>query len=408
MTSAEASNWQRSELAYCSNVHPCDTLESAREVICRHVAAVRRNRNLETMSSGLWLSAQAARELSASNQLLRSFADLLKEEGIQLTTLNGFPYGEFHGPQVKAAVYRPDWSQKERLAYTLDLAKILAHCLPPDQREGTISTLPLGFAPEWSDEQQQRALAALCDLTESLHRLHQRSGRKIRVCLEMEPGCRLESTDQAIILFTHDLPQIAQQRGLPEQLLQNHLGLCYDICHQAVMFEEIDKSLSEISRAGIEIGKIQISSALELGRPDLEKGRQTLASFVEPRYLHQVRTRDAESRLQGVMDLAEALLEDSLPRHSPWRVHFHLPIQTRVLAEGRLATTRDAISQVLDHLSRNSALRPHLEVETYTWQVLPDSLRPSNDSQLHQGLGNELRWLEREMSSRGLLRETAV
>ncbi|MCB1858883.1 MAG: metabolite traffic protein EboE [Gammaproteobacteria bacterium] len=406
MIGSRTPGWSRAELSYCSNVHPGDSLEAVQGVISQHLVAVRRQRELEYMASGLWLSANAARALCASESRLHRFAQGLDEQGIRLVTLNGFPYGQFHGEQVKTGVYRPDWSEPERLTYTLDLARILAHCLPREQRTGSISTLPLGYAPGWDTDRHHRALSALCDLAVALADLQDRCGRHIRVCLEMEPGCRLESTVQAITLFAQELPEVAARRGVPKEFIERYLGLCYDVCHQAVMFENASDALTEITRAGIPVGKIQISSALELANPDQQSGRERLGAFAEPRYLHQVRTRDQRRLLQGTMDLPEALADRTLPRHSPWRIHFHLPIQTALLADGELGTTQTAILDVLDHLSENPGMHPHLEVETYTWQVLPLSLRPSNDDGLHQGLGNELRWLEVEMDRRGLLRET--
>jgi sugar phosphate isomerase/epimerase len=390
--------WRRRQLVYCSNVHPGATLEQVRRVIGQHLPAVRERRSLDRLGSGLWLSAPVARQLLTEHASLHAFADLLQANGIELLTLNGFPHDDFHQPQVKARVYQPDWSERARLDYTLDLAQILAHCLPQEQEEGTISTLPLGFGPDWSDEKQTLAITNIVELVHGLAAIRERSGRRIRVCLEMEPGCVLEQTDQLIDFFIQELA------GLPASLMQDHLGVCYDVCHQAVMFEQPGEGLTRIAAAGIPIGKIQISNALQADRPATTAQRNALEQFAEPRYLHQVRSRAADGAVSGVMDLPQALA-GRLPDDQPWRIHFHVPIQSDGSFDGTLGTTRTAILQVLDWLARNRQQRPHLEVETYSWQALPPALRPDNDTALQRGITAELAWLEQALEQRDLILE---
>jgi hypothetical protein len=168
------------------------------------------------------------------------------------------------------------------------------------------------------------------------------------------------------------------------------------------MFEDIRASLQTLHEAGIAIGKIQVSSALEAASPASDEVRELLNAFAEPRYLHQVRCRDALDQVQGVMDLPDALADTAFPR-VPWRIHFHVPIQTTSLFTGALDTTRQAIGELLDFLRDRPGLHPHLEVETYTWQVLPEALRPQDDAQLIHGLAQELHWLQGELQARGLL-----
>jgi hypothetical protein len=217
----------------------------------------------------------------------------------------------------------------------------------------------------------------------------------------MEPGCALESTPQLITFFSSVLPSAAGRLGIREQLLQQHLGVCFDICHQAVMFEDPYDSLQKIHQAGIAIGKVQISSALVVDAPGDPQTRERLREYAEPRYLHQVRFRLGET-LAGMADLPDAL-HDALPQGTgPWRVHFHVPIQQDTLGQG-FRTTRDAIQRTLAFLRRTPSIHPHLEVETYTWQVLPQNSRPGNDEQLTAGIARELDWLEAEMSREGLL-----
>lgn len=406
--SAAAAGWAPEDLIYCSNVHPGESLEQVCAIAREFVAPVARVRGLARAGAGLWLSRAAAAALVSEPAVMACFSEELREAGVRLFTLNGFPAGGFHERIVKEQVYAPDWSTPERYHYTLALARILAECLPADVAEGTISTLPLGFAPGWSDARQAAARSQLVRLAEALRRLHVETGHAIRLCLEMEPGCVLESTAQVLQFFSGELPEAARAAGVPGAAIECHLGLCFDVCHQAVMFEDPAASLASFRDAGIAVGKIQISSALTATDPADADVRQALRGFAEPRYLHQVRCRGADGALRGAMDLADCLDGHcALPRDVPWRIHFHVPVQTRVLALGGLATTQDEIGAVLDFLAAEPALRPHLEVETYTWQVLPEALRPADDAQLLRGLVAELDWLEQALRARGLLRAHA-
>ncbi len=356
------------------------------------------------MGAGLWLSAQAARQLDGA---IEPLAEALADNGIALFTLNGFPYGDFHQARVKEAVYTPAWDTPERRHYTLALARILSACLAPGVEWGTISTLPLGFARHWTEERQALALAHLCGLAADLARLADLTGRPIRVCLEPEPGCVLESTTDALALFVRDLPAAARLTGVSAQAIQTHLGVCYDCCHQAVQFEEPATSLGRLAAAGIPVGKVQVSSALQIDDTTPAVLAQVARNFDEPRYLHQVRTlapaQSGPARLTGRMDLPEALGDPEFPGTAPWRVHFHVPIHAANLDQPGLSTTQGAILDVLDWLARSPRPRPHLEVETYTWQVLPPGLRPADPESLTTALTTELNWLETEMDRRGML-----
>jgi sugar phosphate isomerase/epimerase len=355
------------------------------------------------MGCGLWLSATVARELVQAPERL---ARLLDSQGLVLFTLNGFPFGDFHEKRVKENVYSPAWDDPARLAYTLDLARVLAYCLPHDEAEGTISTVPFGFAPLWNTRRHTRALAQVCTAARELAALERQTGRRIRLCLEPEPCCLLETTEQAIALFTEELPSAAADSGVEADVLRRHLGLCLDICHQAVMFEEPAESLCRLYSAGVPIGKIQVSSALEVPDPSSADTTRILAELAEPRYLHQVRALDEAGRILGAVDLEQASEISTLPRRRPWRIHFHVPIQDTMLYSGALATTRTAISSLLDGLARYPrAARPHLEVETYTWWVLPPHRRPATAAELEEGIAAELGWLESQLAARGLLED---
>ena len=393
--------WSSEELFYCSNVHPGDSLREVENNVRRFISPVRSQRGLEQLQAGLWLSSIAADELVASDSSLESFSALLDAEGILLTSLNGFPYARFHENVVKEKVYLPHWGQRARLDYTLKLARLLSGLMPESCDEGTISTLPLAFARGWSVSDQQESEKYLCELILALTELEQSSGKRIRICLEMEPGCVIETTSQLIHFFTETLQTAVSDYGLPVDSIARYLGVCFDICHQAVMFENIEWSLAAIHRAGIVIGKIQISSALRL--PNAAEARDLLVQYAEPRYLHQVSTLDRNGEQQFCVDLADALVNGQLPQDAEWRVHFHVPIQSEHLGSPLLSTTREAIVDTCRFLAAHPSLKPHLEVETYTWGMLPETLRPANESQLINAVAEELNWLQATLDSFALM-----
>jgi hypothetical protein len=218
----------------------------------------------------------------------------------------------------------------------------------------------------------------------------------------MEPGGVLESTAETIYLFTDALPATAKRLEIDVGMLDRHLGVCYDVCHQAVMFEDPAESLSRLHEAGVAVGKVQVSCALELAQPDNAEHRRMAAMFAEPKYLHQVRTRRPGGQVTGSADLPAALAGE-VPTDKPWRIHFHVPIQVDSLVDTALGTTQSEIGRVLDVLAAHREWRPHLEVETYTWQVMPVHLRPGSDQELVDGLAAELTWLEGALQARNLL-----
>jgi len=403
MTASPVQRWQREQLGYCSNIHPGETLDEIRQVVRNHITAVRTQRGIESMMAGLWISAECADQLTRNTEDLKHFGELLADAGIEVSTLSGFPYGNFHTDVVKASVYEPDWSEMNRFSYTLKLAELLAELLPESSRFGTISTLPLGYADGWSEAQQNLSIATLVRLAQALEDLERETGRRIVVCLEMEPDCVLERTTRLLRLFNKELPAAAEETSVAPETIRRYIGVCFDVCHQAVMFENPAESLRKIHKAGIFIGKIQLSSALEVARPDTPEIIAALSEFDEPRYLHQVRARNANGDITAAADLGDALKDEQFGNEAIWRVHFHVPIQATELSIPRLRTTRRLIEDVLDVLTEKPELRPHLEVETYTWRELPDSLRADDDEALHAGLARELAWVERELMSRDLL-----
>ncbi|CAD5201005.1 metabolite traffic protein EboE [Pseudomonas sp. FEN] len=394
-------DWTPTQIGYCSNVHPTPELSRLCASIEAHFQAVRQLRGLDEQDSGLWISAKAAAQLQQMTTR-QAFLECLQRSGLRLTSLNGFPYGQFHEGAVKAEVYRPHWADPQRLEYSLQLARLLAAALPPDCARGVISSVPLGYAAHWTPALQHGAERQLRQLTRSLARLHQETGKKIVFCLEMEPDCVLESTDQAIAFFQH------WQGTDPHH---EHLALCFDVCHQAVMFEDCYQSLDRLRQARVPIGKIQLSNALICRLPPQDHSRRehvlkTLRDFAETTYLHQVKARDAQNRLLAWADLPTALDDcaRSPGQYPELRIHFHIPLFSEHLLLPELSGSQIALAQTFDFLADHVDFRPVLEVETYSWGVLPAQLRPTTELAQLQGIAAELHWVEEQLRQRHLLR----
>jgi len=352
-------------LAYCSNVHPADDLDGVAAQLERYTARVRAKLDVPVLGIGLWVAAPAVADAAAADRL----ADQLQRLSLEVVTLNGFPYKAFHADVVKRDVYWPHWAQDDRREYTLGLARLLAKLLPDDVADGSISTLPLGWREGWDDATQDAALRALADLAVELEEIEHATGKKIRLALEPEPGCTVET--------------IAQACDAIGGLAPDWIGVCLDACHLAVQFEDPVEAVALLAAKNVPIVKTQVSSALRVPAPGTPEGRELLARFDEPRFLHQVR-ECVNSHVEGTDDLPEAL-GGGLPAQHEWRVHFHVPVNT---AEH---TTQDELSATLAALAGGAApLTRHFEVETYTWSVMRDA--PRDDEGLVAGLAGELEW----------------
>jgi sugar phosphate isomerase/epimerase len=352
-------------LAYCSNVHPADDLDGVSAQLERYTARVRERLDVPSLGIGLWVAAPALADVGAADRL----ADQLERLQLEVVTLNGFPYKAFHADVVKTDVYWPHWAEKPRHEYTLGLARLLAKLLPDDVQEGSISTLPLGWRVGWTAEQQDASLRALADLAGELEALERETGKQIRIAMEPEPGCTIETIAQACDAL----------RGLAP----DWIGVCLDACHLAVQFETGSGAVTALDEAGLSVVKTQVSSALRVDDPASAEGRELLARFDEPKFLHQTRER-VNAHVEGTDDLPEAL-EGALPAQDQWRVHFHVPVNTSE------HTTQDELVDTLGELAGGAAPRTrHYEVETYTWSVMRDA--PADDEGLVAGLASELEW----------------
>jgi sugar phosphate isomerase/epimerase len=361
-------------LAYCTNVHPAETLEGVLAQLRDHCEPVRKRLGRDRIGIGLWLAKDAARALVTDPAALRGLRTELDRRGLEVVTLNGFPYEGFGAEKVKYRVYKPDWTDPERLAHTTDLARLLAALLPDDVTEGTISTLPLAWRTPFDAVRAEAARTALTTLAQRLDALDELTGRSIRIGLEPEPGCTVETTSDAIAPLT--------------AVGDDRIGVCVDTCHLATSFEDPKTALDALTDAGIPVVKSQLSAALHAEHPHRPDVREALAAFDEPRFLHQTRALTSGG-LRSADDLGEALSGHALPDTSPWRAHFHVPLHADPAAPltSTLAVLQDALTRLV---GGTVPLTRHLEVETYTWQALPPALRPRGRSQLAEGIAAEL------------------
>ncbi|MFF9898284.1 metabolite traffic protein EboE [Streptomyces longispororuber] len=373
-------------LAYCTNVHPAETLHGVLAQLRDHCEPVRRRLGRDRIGIGLWLAKDAAHTLDTDPAALRGLRAELDRRGLEVVTLNGFPYDGFGAGEVKYRVYKPDWADPERLEHTTALARVLTRLLPDDVTEGTISTLPLAWRTAFGADRARAAHAALATLGRRLDALADLTGRSVRVGLEPEPGCTVETTGDAI----EPLTAIGHDR----------VGVCVDTCHLATSFEDPRTALDALAVAGVPVVKTQLSAALHAEHPHLPAVRAALAAFDEPRFLHQTRTvprgpctatgtAPATAALCGTDDLGEALTGDALPDTAPWRSHFHVPLHAAPAPP--LTSTLPVLQEALARLVGGPRPRTHhLEVETYTWQALPPGLRPRARAQLADGIAAEL------------------
>jgi sugar phosphate isomerase/epimerase len=372
-------------LSYGTNVHPAESLDGVLAQLDRFAEPVRLRLGWDRLGLGLWLAAGVAAVLAEDAAALRRLRAELDARGLEVVTLNAFPYRGFHDTVVKHAVYDPSWTDPRRARYTLDCAAVLCGLLPDDVEGGSISTLPLGWRSPWTPRDDAAALAALRHVTGGLRQLP----RPIRLAVEPEPGCVLDTVADAV-------------RWLANTVDPDVVGVCLDTCHLAVSFADPAAAVHAILASGLPIAKVQASAALQALEPSAARG--TLASFVEPRYLHQVRAGPGHTA--GIPVAADDLPEafDTLPEHLPWRVHFHVPLHAT--PEPPLTATTDVLETALRALYRGAtAGSPHVEVETYTWGVLPEQARPADDTGLVAGIAAELRYASDQLVRSGLSRD---
>ncbi|WP_235908356.1 metabolite traffic protein EboE [Roseiconus nitratireducens] len=386
------------EIGYCTNVHAGTDLPAIRNNLSRYAVAVRQKLDTQRLGVGLWIPDQASRELIDGG--LAEFREFLQTNQLTAFTINGFPFANFHGESVKQRVYLPTWQSRERLEYTERLATILAGLLDEDQSVGSISTLPIGWpenpftAASGDRGNREQSGEHFRQLVKSLQQIEQDTGKRIVVAIEPEPGCLLDTVEDIVEFFDAELPEAAHRR---------YLTVCHDICHSVVMNEPQREVIERYGQAGIGIGKVQVSSAIVADWSEIPEERYAdaltqLGEFAEDRYLHQTGQLDASGTFRLANDLPELLREttpEQLESARQWMIHFHVPIFLESL--GYLSTSRNDVLECLEAVRSADAqleFTGHLEVETYAWTVLPESMRQRG---LADDIASELQWLTEQL-----------
>ncbi len=392
-------------ISYCSNIHPGSDWEETYRNLQKHLPEVRDALvdEDEWFGIGLRLSNKASEELAQNNNLdeFRAWLDINK---LYVFTMNGFPYGNFHNERVKDQVHTPDWTTTKRLSYTFRLFDQLAFLLPEGVRGG-ISTSPISYK-HWHKNEQEikqaftQGAENLARIVIHLHHLELNEEKFMHLDIEPEPDGLLENTNDVISFFKDYLlpvasPIIEEELSISKSdavhLILRHITLCYDTCHFALAYEEPYDTFTALAAAGIQIGKIQVSAALKIlsGEKDMDAVWKTLEKFDEPVYLHQV-TEKKDGKVVTYADLPDVLSEKK--EFKEMRAHFHVPVFTETY--GALYSTQDQIKKTLSYI-RDYPVTEHLEVETYTWEVLPEGLKMD----IGQSIIRELEWLKNKFET---------
>lgn len=386
-----------SHLTFCTNIYAGESWSAHFAILQDSFPVLKAQLSPDKpMGIGLRLSNLASLELLKENHL-EEFKQWLSKVGGYVFTMNGFPYGGFHHTKVKDQVHAPDWTTNERLVYTIRLFKILAELLP-EGMDGGISTSPLSYKPWFSSEDEREAATARANenilmVAAELKNIKDRTGKTLHLDIEPEPDGFLESGPEFIEWYE----QILLKAGkLNSDIIKEHICLCYDVCHFAIGYEPHIEIIDNLKDRGIQIGKIQISAALKAKLPAQISERtaviNALTGFDEPTYLHQVIAKQNDGTLIRYPDLSDALADKENTNTTEWRAHFHVPIFVEDM--GLIQSTQADIKAVLDY-HKNKPFTNHLEVETYTWEVLPNSLKvPLNDS-----IVRELGWVRNILES---------
>lgn len=366
-------------LSYCTNIHPAESWAETREMLQTRVLAVR---DLvcagEPFGIGLRLSAVAARELLEDDHLA-DFKNWLDETNTYVFSINGFPYGSFHGMRVKERVFQPDWTENERVEYTKDLFRILAVISRPETG-ASVSTLPGSHKTFGADESLIRQ--NLIELADWLENLANETGHDFHLGLEPEPLGHFENTVETMAFFA----RLHAEAPDPE-VIRRRIGVNYDACHFALQYDEARASLDALKDAGIRISKIHLSSALAFDPRD-KAAVDAIRAYDEPVYFHQVLLRHSSGWINRFIDLPQFLSSDHGSRDFlEARVHFHIPLDAEPAPP--LRSTRGHVRAVLRWRAENPEVCRHYEIETYTWAVLPEELRRPVEEQI----AGEFRWV---------------
>ena len=382
------------ELTYCSNIHPADGWPQVFDSLRRYAPELKRRLCPNALFGiGLRLANREGVELLEGTNL-QEFSMFLRQSGLYVALLNGFPYGWFHERRLKDQVFAPDWHTTERVDYSLKLVEILRRLLP-EGLDGGVSTCPLSYKrwyagaslPDWD-----LLIRNLLIVVHAMLDVKRQHGCVIHLDIEPEPDGLIENTSEFVeffeMLLRKGTPLLAKSAQLTssqaEEALREHIAICYDLCHFAVEREEVDSTLRAFRAAGIRIGRVQVSSAVKAGIPPTRAERKQLqkmlTSLADPVYLHQT-----IGDFERFADLPDGIAHLENSADSEWRIHYHVPL---FLSDyGKLGSTQSYVRNALAQLTPAEAR--HLEIETYTWSVLPPDLRLD----IVDSIEREYRWV---------------
>jgi sugar phosphate isomerase/epimerase len=389
-------------LTYSTLVHPGDDWAQMWDSLVTYVPKVKeRWAKNHRFGVSLRLSAASASTLAKSQAERDKLKKFLNDNNMYLYTVNAFPYGPFKGTIVKEQVYEPDWRSEERTTYTKNVADVLAD-VSPDDVSPSIQSAPLGFKPRVTgpdvvDSFTDHVIRVCAHLVD----VEARTGRVVTLALEPEPYCFLETTDETVEYFTKYIysgksaEKLAKLARMPiseaHVALRRHVGIVFDICHQAVEFEDIGACLQKLVDAGIPIFKLQEAAALHV--PEVtQKIVDVLKNYSKTIYLTQT-VEKKDGRLTRFLNLEDAFAAwEENPGPREWRTHFHVPVFLEDL--GPFRTTRFAIEDAL-RFHKAKPLSRQLEIETYTWDVLPDNLKTGD---IVDYVCRELDWVKGQLT----------
>jgi sugar phosphate isomerase/epimerase len=388
------------QLSYCSNIHPGEDWKEHFAILKTSIPEIKAAVSpTERLGLGLRLANQASIDLF-ENENFEDFKNWLEANEVYVFTMNGFPYGNFHNVVVKDKVHTPDWTTKERADYTIRMFELLAKLLPENLEDGGISTSPLSYrfwwnTPESLENATQTATKNILLVVDALIDIFEKTGKTLHLDIEPEPDGILENSEEFINWYTRYLLPMGikhlADKGYSTQdatsIIKKHITLCYDVCHFAVGFENPQEVIDKLDNAGLKVGKIQISSAVKVDfSENAEEKLKTIAQYNEPTYLHQVVAQKKDGSFLKFPDLTEAITafnEDI----SEWRVHFHVPLFLE--SYGLVGSTQSDIVETIK-VHKNKLFTHHLEIETYTWGVLPSEFQ----APLNESIIREINWVK--------------
>jgi hypothetical protein len=387
----------RGHLAYSTLVHAGDTWEEMRASLETFAPVVKQRVSPDAAYGvSLRMSGATAATLAGDATERARLTAWLTEHDMYVYTVNAFPHGPFKGRVVMEDVYEPDWSTEERVAYTCQVADVLSEVTPASVSP-SIQTAPLAFRPKVTSRADVEAMTEnVLRVVAHLVALEARTGRRVKLALEPEPSCALETTEETVRWFQEHVwsaegtERLARLTGLPASevvgLVRRHLGVVFDICHQSVQFEDISASLLLLHGAGVPVFKLQAAAALWV--PEVTASAvEALRTFTDTIYLSQT-TERRDGELTRFLNLSDAIAawEADPTGAREWRTHFHVPVFLDDLGEFR--TTRPGIEAALAVHAR-TPLSDHLEIETYTFDVLPEQYKTGDVTDY---VARELEW----------------